>query len=111
MDALGWVQMSLQRSSGVCIRANVQCFHTRKFIPLTHVVLMAFDVFPDERKRKTPSDFDDFVHCVAFGSQASTGKDRGRSEFSGDALYRALVVSGDADSRVRGRTVMERNVK
>jgi hypothetical protein len=38
----------------------------RKFAPLTHVVLMAFDVLPDERKRKTPSDFDDFVHCVVF---------------------------------------------
>jgi hypothetical protein len=101
MDALGWLQMSLQRSSGVCIRANVQCFHARKFAPLTHVVLMAFDMFPDERKRKAPSDFDNFVHYVVFGSQASTGKDRGRSEFSGDALHEALVVSGDADPRVR----------
>ena len=100
MVALGWVQMSLQRNSGVCIRANVQCFHAREFVLLTHVVLMAFDVFPDERKWKTPSDFDDFVHCVACGSQASTGKDRGRSESS--AVMRCVRPWLSVAMRIQG---------
>jgi hypothetical protein len=101
MDVLGWSQMILQRSSSVCIRANVQCFHAREFAPLTHVVLAAFCMFPDEGKRKTPGDFNDFVHNVVFGIQASTGEDRWRSKFRGDALDEALIVSGDADPRVR----------
>lgn len=36
--------------------------------------MVPFDMFPYQRKRKAPSDFDDFIYDVVFWTEARVGE-------------------------------------
>jgi hypothetical protein len=99
VDALGQVKVGLWGSGGMGVRLNIQCFYAREFVPLACSVLVAFNMFPDEREREPFGNCYDLACNVMFWAQSSACKNGRHGDFSGDTLHEALVVDGNAEPR------------
>lgn len=91
------VEVSVEGSCSVCIRMDVQGFNAREFMPSAYLVLVSFNVCPDNRERESPGNCNDLVCNVVFRAESSAYKDGLHGEFSRDVFDKTLVICGNTD--------------